>query len=194
MQKGIYLVTGGVRSGKSFFAEELVKGFSLPVIYLATAVITDEEMENRVKIHKERRETSWITYEEPYNLPALLSSLQGRESVILLDCLSVYISNLIWKAGENCTIEEYKLIIDHIHKLLDFLQNTKMSTVVVTSEVGLGMVPDSKLGRFYRDLMGETNQMFAKVAKEVYLVASGIPLALKKLNCLARSTEEYIVN
>ncbi|MGI6332124.1 MAG: bifunctional adenosylcobinamide kinase/adenosylcobinamide-phosphate guanylyltransferase [Zhaonellaceae bacterium] len=187
MEKGIYLVLGGTRSGKSIFAEKLVKKFSLPVIYLATAVVTDEEMKNRVKIHKARRDVTWTTYEEPYNIPVLLNSLQGKDSVLLLDCLSVYISNLLWKVNEEYTLENYKYILSEIEKLIACLVNFRMNAVIVSSETGLGIIPSSKSGRFYRDLLGEANQMVAKAAQEVYLVVSGVPIGLKSLSNLTTS-------
>lgn len=184
MQNGIYLITGGTRSGKSLFAEKLVKSFARPVTYLATAVVTDKEMEERVQIHKERRDPSWLTYEEPYHVPAVLKSLQGENVVVLLDCLSVYLSNLVWKTNDNYTRENYQWILNEVKKIITCVDKSDMSLVIVSSEIGLGVVPSTVMGRFYRDLLGEANQILAQVAREVYLVISGLPIELKKLSNL----------
>ncbi len=185
----IFLVTGGTRSGKSAFAERLAAQISAVVSYIATAVITDEEMQARVDLHQRRRPAGWETLEEPYCVSDLIGKIGAPEKVFLLDCLSVYVSNLLWRNNADNDEENRAAVLAEVRAILQAAKNTGSTLIIVSSEVGLGLVPDNRLGRFYRDLLGEANQEVAETAEEVYFVASGIPLALKRLHKFMQSTE-----
>lgn len=192
MRGKIYLVTGGARSGKSAFAEQLASSMSRPVTYIATAVITDAEMEERVRLHRERRPPTWETKEEPYAVASLISQIGHDNKVLLLDCLSVLVGNLQWKNWGQKNEQIRQMVRAEIQGIVRAVQETDVILIVVSSEVGLGIVPEDSYSRFYRDLLGEANQQIAEVAEEVYFVASGIPLALKKLNKIWQQDERVL--
>lgn len=189
LQGKIYLVTGGTRSGKSAFAEQLAANMSRPVTYIATAVITDAEMEERVKLHRKRRPPTWEIKEEPYAVASLINQIGAVNKVLLLDCLSVLVGNLQWKNWGQDNEQIQQKVRTEILDIIEATQKTGNTLIVVSSEVGLGIVPEDSYSRFYRDLLGEANQQMAKVAEEVYLVAAGIPLALKRLKKIWQQDE-----
>ncbi|MDD2582770.1 MAG: bifunctional adenosylcobinamide kinase/adenosylcobinamide-phosphate guanylyltransferase [Desulfuromonadaceae bacterium] len=172
------LITGGARSGKSAFAEKLAWEFGAPLGYLATARTLDSEMDERVRRHRERRGSEWSTIEEPLNLSQALARCDGQYRAILVDCVTLWLSNLLFKyedAGE--------LIEERIHEDLQRLKGTLNGmvtpVVLVSNEVGMGIVPDNAMARMFRDIAGTTNQALAAAADEVHAVISGIPLRLK---------------
>ncbi|RDV83273.1 bifunctional adenosylcobinamide kinase/adenosylcobinamide-phosphate guanylyltransferase [Ammonifex thiophilus] len=165
------LVTGGARSGKSRFAESLLRE-EPEVLYLATAVITDAEMEERIKAHRSRRPRHWRTLEEPEELLRVLEQVPS-DRALLLDCLGIWVSNLLVAGREAKEIEE------QARELVAALRQREGRTVVVTSEVGMGLVPTSASGRVYRDLLGSINQMLAQAADMAYLVVCGLPVQIK---------------
>lgn len=183
------LVTGGTRSGKSRFAEELALSSGLPVIYVATMSATNDcELQGRITKHRMRRPSHWQTVEEPLLLTELVQKLSddgGGERMILIDCLSIFVSNLMLALPMGLESEQIKeeLLENILQDCEEFLQAVLTSRanrfVVVTNEVGSGIVPDNYLGRTFRDLLGEANQRFAACAYEVYACFSGIPLLLK---------------
>ena len=159
------LILGGARSGKSAFAEGLVEGSGLPMTYLATAEALDKEMTARIKAHRDRRQ-GWTTIEEPVDIEnALMRVPTGN--VILLDCLTLWLSNLMHR-GE----------VDII-AMVDALGQASGPLVCVSNEVGMGLVPDTALGREFRDLQGALNAAVAAAADQVFFVAAGLPLTLK---------------
>lgn len=183
----IILISGGARSGKSSFAEEVALKMDNPVAYLATAQALDDEMSARIAIHKSRRSPeNFYTFEEPYFIQDLLLKNHHKFRTWLLDCLTLYISNLLF-AQLNTTkitnqfistkIEEE--ILSQINTLLETLSELKINFVAVTNEVGWGLVPADPISRAYRDILGRVNQQFAAAANEVYLLSLGIPLRLK---------------
>lgn len=180
----IYLVSGGTRSGKSLYAEQLVQKFNLPVYYIATAEITDQEMQDRVKLHQQRRPATWETFEQPYDVSRLLTQPVFKNKAILLDCLTVYVGNMLWKRSDVCCEQTKDYILAEINSILACARSEGLNLVIVTSEVGLGLVPENGLSRYYRDVLGEVNQAVARAADEVYFVSAGIPLALKRLRQL----------
>ncbi len=163
------LVLGGARSGKSRHAEAIVSALPPPWLYVATAQSFDAEMEERIAIHRARRSSDWQTVEAPIDLSATLKSLPGDRPV-LIDCLTVWLSNLV--LGEH-DVERATEALE------DALQRRDAATVLVSSEVGLSIVPDNALARRFRDAQGELNQRIAKTADRVVLVAAGLPLTLK---------------
>ncbi|KPA24142.1 Adenosylcobinamide kinase/adenosylcobinamidephosphate guanylyltransferase [Leptospira interrogans] len=178
----ITLITGGCRSGKSRFALELANDIKGKKYFIATCPTFDEEMNQRILKHKkERNHFIWETIEEEFNFLNLFKSEYFLEkSIIVIDCLSLWINNLLYKSKiEKRKIEEVT-IKKSCTKLLQHIRNTKVKHVIfVSSEVGLGLVPGSKAGRIYRDLLGICNQTIAHNADYVYFMSSGIPIKIK---------------
>ena len=173
MQKNkISFVVGGARSGKSTYAAQLAAKHT-KVAFIATAQALDEEMKERIRLHRSARPKTWKTFEEAKDLTALLKKIPGRFSCYLIDCLTLLISNLIL-SGE---MEDE--IIKRINEILIILRKRDAHVIMVSNEVGLGIVPDNALGRNFRDIAGKINQIVAKEANEVFFMVSGIPLKLK---------------
>ena len=163
----VVLVLGGTRSGKSRFAEGLAHQ---PAHYIATAQAFDDEMRERIVAHKGQRGVKWVTHEDPLDLVGTLQKLDVSGNFILVDCLTLWLSNLLM-AERNCEAE--------IQKLATHLQNAKARIVIVSNEVGLGIVPDNKLARRFRDVQGIANQRVAEVALNVVFMVTGLPLIVK---------------
>ena len=180
------LVLGGVRSGKSAFAEELVNELdsesSRPTLYLATGQITDAEMAERIRRHRERRPAHWLTIEEPLEpATALVNALTVPNSpgAILLDSLDVWVANLLLAHENDAPAAVESLALAELERLLDACRQGDTNSVLVSSEVGLSPVPPNVLGRRFQDLLGTVNQRAAAAADAVYLVVAGIPLQIK---------------
>ncbi len=163
----VVLVLGGARSGKSRFAEKLTHQ---PAHYVATAEAFDDEMKTRIAAHKLQRGATWITHEEPFDLVSKLRELDIQGNFILVDCLTLWLTNLLL-ADRDCDAE-----LDH---LVLHLRQAQSRIVIVSNEVGLGIVPDNKLARKFRDVQGFANQRIAEVALNVVFMAAGLPLILK---------------
>ncbi|MBI4745165.1 MAG: bifunctional adenosylcobinamide kinase/adenosylcobinamide-phosphate guanylyltransferase [Deltaproteobacteria bacterium] len=195
-------VTGGARSGKSAFALETAnqvvgagvnRGLSLftgeaersrrigtvsgmnKKCYLATAQALDSEMEDRIAKHRAERGDDWDCIEEPLNVASMLREISGKYDVVLFDCLTLWISNLMLKDQESGVRSQES----EVEGLIASCKTTNATTIVVSNEVGLGTVPDNALARKFRDVAGTANRLFAKAADEVYFVVSGIPMRLK---------------
>jgi adenosylcobinamide kinase/adenosylcobinamide-phosphate guanylyltransferase len=169
--KQVTLVLGGVRSGKSSFAQKLAMNSS-SVGYIATAEAADAEMQAKIKRHQQERPTTWRTIEEPLNIDEAL--LQNDHlDVLLLDCLTIFAANLL-AAGEDAVAQESRM-----RSLYRALSASRSSIILVSNEVGSGVVPPYPLGRIYRDFLGELNQGVAAIADNVVLMVAGLPLILK---------------
>jgi adenosylcobinamide kinase/adenosylcobinamide-phosphate guanylyltransferase len=164
------LVLGGARSGKSAFAERLVRDSALQRIYLATATAGDDEMQARISHHRIQRGDGWRTIEEPLELVPTLARESAKDRAVLVDCLTLWLSNLM-HAERDWERE--------IEELAGALPRLKSPVVLVTNEVGLGIVPDNALARSFRDAAGIMNQVIAEVADEVEFVVAGLPMKLK---------------
>ena len=164
------LVLGGARSGKSVFAEERCACEPGEKIYLATAQAHDEEMQMRIQQHQERRGDDWALLEEPLELVGALEGNAATGRTILVDCITLWISNLMMNDGD---------VAGEVGKLSDLLPTLAGNVVLVTNEVGLGIVPDNALARAFRDEAGLANQMLADMCDEVVFMAAGLPLWLK---------------
>lgn len=183
----IVLVTGGARSGKSSFAEEFVKNSGSNILYIATAVPFDDEMKDRIRIHQQSRINTWTTYEGFENLDKIIESRGENYDGILLDCITVMMTNIIFNYPgfdeENLdSLTLYKIegyIVNEINRMVSCAKSKDLTMIMVTNEVGSGLVPESKLGRVFRDMAGRINQIIAKQAEEVYLLVSGIPMKIK---------------
>jgi adenosylcobinamide kinase / adenosylcobinamide-phosphate guanylyltransferase len=167
------LVTGGCRSGKSTHAIAIASAFPAPrKFFIATAEPLDDEMRTRIAHHQRFRPAEFQTIEEPQKLGGALGSLHGRADVVVVDCLTLWISNLLREYNDDTILAE-------AGTLASLLLQAPFSTIVVTDEVGSGVVPDNPVARRFRDLLGWTNQKIARVADEVLLMAAGYPLRLK---------------
>lgn len=171
--KELILILGGARSGKSSFAVELAKKLSNRVVFIATAISLDEEMKNRIKTHKASRSRHWKLIEEGKNVASVLAKLKGKYEVVLIDCLGLLISNFL---ADNLKDKE---IVIKIKKLISAILKLKFTIILVSNEVGSGIVPDNLLARRFRDLLGLANQMIAKKASQVILMLSGTPITIK---------------
>lgn len=173
MQSKIYFITGGARSGKSAFAEKLASELQGKRAYLATAQALDAEMVARIELHRKRRGSAWDTFEEPLAVAELIRRLSGRYDILLLDCLTLWLSNVMAHTDGNDAVSIRSDAL--VNELRDF----SGACIVVSNEVGLGIVPDNPLARRFRDCAGMLNQKTAQVADEVYFTASGIPVKIK---------------
>ncbi|WP_221091602.1 bifunctional adenosylcobinamide kinase/adenosylcobinamide-phosphate guanylyltransferase [Deinococcus aquaedulcis] len=166
----LVFVTGGARSGKSAFAERRAADSGLPVTYLATAQAFDDEMAARIARHRGDRPAAWATVEEPLAVPGALAAISTP--AVLLDCLSLWVSNLMLADWPD------EAVLAAADALLATAQVRGGLTVLVTNEVGFGIVPDNVLARRYRDLLGWVNQRAAAASDEAWLLVSGRPLRL----------------
>ncbi len=182
----IILFTGGARSGKSTQAQ-LAAERREDVAYIATAVCMDEEMRLRIQKHVESRPQAWTTYECPYEI--VPSIRHTRHSVYLLDCLTVYVTNLIFMqdigtedtetVSPDVQEQTEERVMRYIEALLLEMREKDAEFIIVTNEVGMGVVPQTPLGRLFRDIAGRVNQRVADAAEEVYLTVCGIPVRIK---------------
>jgi len=181
MSRGkLIFITGGARSGKSNFAEQISVSFGKPVAYIATAEPLDKEMTERIKKHKNRRPVNWETYEEPIKVRELVSRLGLEKEVILIDCLTLLTSNLLLRKEEKVEDSKWQEeILAEIERLAEISYEVPARVIIVTNEVGMGLVPDNPLGRIYRDILGRANSIIADKADEVFMMVSGIPLKIK---------------
>lgn len=178
----IILVTGGARSGKSTFAEQYVAKYGEKIGYIATSQIYDDEMEFRVKLHQKRRPQGWDTFECPFDAHHVIVDKGQSYDMFLFDCITIYISNILSKVQDITDFDgNYQLVTGKINELIEAIKASDTTVVLVTNEVGAGIVPENKLARIYRDLAGLTNQILAEAAAEVYLVVAGIPVNLRQL-------------
>ena len=166
------LITGGTRSGKSRFAVELAKSFGRRIVYVATGKATDEEMRRRVARHRAQRPRSWRTIESSEPANAILQVKEATDGIIL-DCLTMYVSARLVRGETDRAIER------HVQALCEAIRRCACPVIVVTNEVGAGVVPASALGRRFRDVTGIANQITAGLADDVYLLVAGIPIKLK---------------
>ena len=194
---GLIFVTGGAKSGKSKFAEEMLlklNNGNQKNIYLATSLVFDEEMKEKVRLHKKRRKNDWFTVETYKNFKnKLYNFFENNDKIknnLLVDCLTNMITNIIF---ENQNIDwnnfERKLYIQTLKKLNKNVENSVdellnitnqfENTVIVSNEMGMGLVPSYPLGRYFREIAGKMNQIVAEKADEVYFVVSGIPMKIK---------------
>lgn len=168
---GHILVLGGARSGKTALSERLALRLGQAPAYLATAEIHDREMRARIASHQMQRSDNFITIEEPLELAEAIETAALHHDVILVDCLTLWISNLLGAERD---------VADAVEELIDILETVKNARVVmVSNEVGLGIVPDNALARSFRDLAGSAHQRLAEICTDVYFVAAGLPITMK---------------
>lgn len=183
---GMVLVTGGARSGKSSLAESMAKKYGDNVLYIATSVPFDDEMKDRIKKHRAQRPESWKTLEAYKDFDIHLPEETGRCRCILLDCITVMITNIMFeqemdfdKIDTERANRLEAIVKTEIEKLIETVKKIGLPFIMVTNEIGMGIVPDNAASRAFRDIAGRMNQLLAKASDEVYVCISGIPLKLK---------------
>lgn len=169
----IVFVLGGARSGKSSFAVEKAKELSDRVAFIATCEALDTEMQKRIMHHKRSRPAAWKTVDAPLDIPAAVRTISPRFSVILIDCLTLLVSNLMLKGSKDTGIAK------EAERILSSLKDKDALAIIVSNEVGLGIVPENALARRFRDIAGRVNQIIARGSDEVYFLTAGIPRRLK---------------
>jgi adenosylcobinamide kinase/adenosylcobinamide-phosphate guanylyltransferase len=168
----VVLVLGGVRSGKSRYAQELAAR-GKQVAFIATAEAGDDEMRQRIARHRDERPANWTTIEAPLALEEALLEAARSSDTVLVDCLTVWTANVMQR-------ESYNDVLAHADRLAGVLRGINRSVILVSNEVGSGIVPDNEMGRAYRDLLGAVNQRVAAAADEVILLVAGCPLVIKQ--------------
>lgn len=183
----ITLVTGGARSGKSRFGESLLTEDNGEILYIATAKVYDSEMDDRVKKHRQQRPASWHTLEEYRHFSQVLPAWKNKVEGVLLDCVTLMVTQLMlenchqpWESLTPLEVDDIEARIQgEIDVLMVALKDMAIPVVIITNEVGLGIVPGDKMSRDFRDIAGRVNQRLASMADHVYLVVSGIPVKIK---------------
>ena len=184
MKSTIILCSGGARSGKSEFAEQLALSLKGRKAYVATGQAFDDEMKDRIKKHQLRRGKEWITFEIPLYLHKNWEQIKNISDVILIDCLTMFTSNHVFAHGDINSQEDANriesIILEELRLLLQEINNSNDKTVIfVTNEIGLGIVPENKLARYFRDITGRVNREVASAANKMYLTISGVTIELK---------------
>lgn len=184
----LVFITGGARSGKSRFAEMLARRYPGRVCYIATAMIADEEMARRVALHRQRRPADWDTLECNANMAASLIQAAQSHDLLLVDCLTLYLarflpSDLPHDTGLPSEVEEkiHQQVGEEIVVIITTVRRIAADVIIVSNEVGSGLVPPYPTGRLFRDIMGYANQVLAREAERAYVVIAGMPLDLKAL-------------
>ncbi|MBT3321495.1 MAG: bifunctional adenosylcobinamide kinase/adenosylcobinamide-phosphate guanylyltransferase [Anaerolineae bacterium] len=179
------LILGGARSGKSTYAEKLAKEIGGDwVLYVATSEAKDEEMRERIEKHRAARPVAWITVEAPRSIAQVIVHARCGEEVVLVDCITVLVSNILLaesrKANENpFNVKVEEAVNDEVTQLLRIIHQTKGHFLLVSNEVGMGLVPPYALGRAYRDLLGRANQRLTEAADDVFFLVAGLPMQMK---------------
>ncbi|TKI08029.1 bifunctional adenosylcobinamide kinase/adenosylcobinamide-phosphate guanylyltransferase [Martelella alba] len=179
------LVTGGARSGKSRLAETLAQRANGPVLYIATSLVTDDEMARRVAQHRRDRPGHWRTHEGYRDLDKVITGQGGQVAAVLLECVTTLVTNLLFDETGLVAPEKMDFalaegaITDQIDRLLAACAAAPCPVILVTNELGMGIVPENLLARRFRDIAGRVNQRLAAAAADVWLVVSGIPLHIK---------------
>ena len=184
MERKSILLIGGARSGKSSYAEELARQIGGEVLFVATAEARDEEMHRRIEVHKKSRPSHWHTLEAPSKVGTCIAADNGKYNVVVLDCITLLVNNVLCQhmttQGEDVVEKDVERDVNsEINTLIDCLRNSQATFIMVTNEVGEGIIPLGASTRIYRDILGRANQMLARAVDEVYLMVAGIPLKVK---------------
>ncbi len=185
--KPLILITGGARSGKSSLAEKKAKELGENIVYIATAIAFDEGMKDRIKKHRLDRPENWATIERYKDFICIIEDEAFKKGdLILLDCMTLMVTNLMLESNldfDHCPMEDVHKLENHIFKevdaLLKIISDNNKTAIIVTNEVGMGLVPSYRMGSIFRDIAGRVNQYIASKAKEVYLTVSGIEIKIK---------------
>lgn len=169
----IIFILGGARSGKSQYALKLAKESNKRIAFIATAESKDREMKKRIGLHKKSRPRHWTTFEEPQKLPKVLKENGHKFELFIIDCLTLLICNLLLAGFSQKDIKE------KINQVIAIIKKLKADVIIISNEVGLGIVPENKLARDFRDISGRINQIVAANADKVFFMAAGLPLRIK---------------
>jgi adenosylcobinamide kinase/adenosylcobinamide-phosphate guanylyltransferase len=172
MKKFIFIL-GGVRSGKSSYAVNLAKSTGKRIVFIATCIPADSEMKQRVRLHKKSRPATWKVVEEAIDIDSALAKIKARYDAILIDCMGLFISNLMAAETNDKKIE------GKVRRVIEQIKRRSTDVIIVSNEVGMGVVPDNLLARRFRDLLGKTNQMLAQNADTVIMMHAGIATVIK---------------
>lgn len=177
----LIFITGGARSGKSAYAVELAKQNGGKVAFIATAFAGDDEMEQRIQLHQASRPPEWTTIEEPIKVAEAISDAAVGHAAIIVDCLTLLISNLICEtpSQEMVNPEHERSILRAIKQIAGTAKNAASTVIIISNELGMGIVPENALARYFRDVCGRANQLMAAIADEVCVCFSGIPVRIK---------------
>ena len=195
----VTLVIGGARSGKSTFAENKAKEYGSKIAYIATSVITDKSMEDRVKKHRAQRPEEWKTIERYNNFNELQNDIDFLNAdTIMIDCITTLIGNFMVDSGidfDNCKVEEVNnleiKIKEEVLGLISLCRKLDKKLIIVSNEVGLGIVPAYYMGNYFRDISGRINSSIAFKADNVYFIVSGIPMKLKDKGVNIKCSEDF---
>lgn len=175
------LIIGGARSGKSTLAQELALKTGGDVLFVATAEAGDEDMRKRIEMHRKLRPPDWVTLEFTTHIGSRIIKNIGKARTVIIDCITLLINNIFMQYDDKTDADlAEKEVLAEIKELLDCIDRSDANFIIVTNEVGLGLVPADRVSRLYRDLLGRANQILADHADEVYLLVAGIPVAVKK--------------
>jgi len=169
----VIFITGGARSGKSRLAERLAAGYDAPLGYIATGQAGDAEMAERIARHRARRGPDWQTMEAPLDLAGVIRGHDGHFRALLVDCVTLWLTNLLLKYDDAAKV------LAEVRALVELFPIIQTPLILVSNEVGMGIVPDNRLARTFRDLAGEANELLAAAADEVHVTFAGLPLKLK---------------
>jgi len=182
----LIFVTGGARSGKSSFAETTIKKVGENIIYVATALAFDEEMQQRIALHKKQRPSNWYTIEAYTNISEKIENYKGHYDGVLLDCITIMVNNIMIdeiRNWDSISIKEgdsvEKKVTMEITNLINYIKRGDKTFVIVTNEIGSGIVPVYQSSRLFRDIAGRANQILAKASDEAYLLVSSLPIRIK---------------
>jgi adenosylcobinamide kinase/adenosylcobinamide-phosphate guanylyltransferase len=180
----LILILGGARSGKSAYAQRLAQELGgEQVLFVATAEAGDEDMAQRIARHQQARPAAWRTVEAPQRVGEALRTSIGTARVVLVDCLTLLVSNAMLSLGLTPNLEAAEVAVrEEVEALLQVWQASPATWIVVSNEVGLGLVPETPLGRIYRDLLGQANQALAAHAHAVYMLVAGLAVDFKALS------------
>lgn len=195
----VTFVIGGARSGKSTFAELKAKEYAQKVLYLATAVVTDQGMADRVKKHLEQRPKSWRTLEMYSNFNTLVNYNEFNDSeAVIIDCITTLIGNLMFDSKldfDNCPIEEVnvleKKITDEVLSLINVCNENNKKLIIVSNETGMGVVPSYYMGNYFRDISGRINNKIANKSDFMYFIFSGMPIKLKHKGEMVKWPQDF---
>lgn len=180
MGKRLIFLLGGARSGKSNYAEKWAQEHGKNVLFVATAQAFDDEMRERIAAHRASRPASWGTLEEPIHVGDAIQAQSDNYDTVVVDCITLLASNLLLQLPEDCTqAEADKNILSEVDAVLMAYRESKATWLIISNEVGMGLVPPYRLGRLYRDALGRANQRIAQHADEVLLLVAGLPWRLK---------------
>jgi adenosylcobinamide kinase/adenosylcobinamide-phosphate guanylyltransferase len=176
------LILGGVRSGKSQLAQDMASRLGGPVLFVATGEAQDEEMRQRIEAHRKARPSSWRTVEAPVGVGPRVREHIGGARIVIVDCLTLLVSNVIGRCGDPGQLDAglvSQKVAAEIEELAECIGEVEATFILVSNEVGMGLVPDNRLGRTYRDCLGKANRELAQRADAVHFMVAGIPITVK---------------